>query len=337
MEVVNNIPEVEFVKFLSSHHEVNFLQSIEWGDAHKLLGDEVIRMGIKVDGKLASVWLGIIKDARRGRYLEIPGGPVLDWSNEALAREVIAQLKLVAKKHKCVFVRFRPQLLASDTSISKLNVPGVVEASMHLHAEHTNMLNVLPTEEELLAGMRRQTRYEVRRAEKRGVVIESSAPSVKDIELFYQIQQETAKRHGFVQSKIELFQGMRQSFGDNLQLYTAKKDDKLLNLALVIHHRQESDYFEAASTPEARKEPGAYGIVWQAIKDAKVKGSSRLNLWGIAYSDNPNHRYAGVTTFKRGFGGEDVEYIPAHDIVVDKIRYRLNWLVETARKKKRGL
>ena len=132
-------------------------------------------------------------------------------------------------------------------------------------------------------------------------------------------------------------QSLGQSFGDNLRLYRAKKDGKLLNLALVIGWGEEADYFEAASTPAARQEPGAYGIVWQAIKDAKKAGYGRFNFWGIAYSDNSNHRYAGVTTFKRGFGGEDVEYLPAHDMIISRWRYLINWTIETFRRKKRGL
>ncbi|HRQ86733.1 MAG TPA: methicillin resistance protein, partial [Candidatus Saccharibacteria bacterium] len=61
------------------------------------------------------------------------------------------------------------------------------------------------------------------------------------------------------------------------------------------------------------------------------------NFWGIAYNDDPGHRYAGVTTFKRGFGGEDVTYIAAHDFILHSFRYKFNWLIETIRRKKRKL
>ena len=69
----------------------------------------------------------------------------------------------------------------------------------------------------------------------------------------------------------------------------------------------------------------------------KEKDLKRLNLWGIAPEGQPNHRYAGVTTFKTGFGGEIVEFVPAHDLIVNKIKYLPNLIVETARRKKRHL
>ena len=73
------------------------------------------------------------------------------------------------------------------------------------------------------------------------------------------------------------------------------------------------------------------------MKDLKKDGIKRFNLWGIAPPGVENHRYSGVTTFKTGFGGEIIEFIPAQDIVVSKIKYKLDELVENARKKKRNL
>ena len=73
------------------------------------------------------------------------------------------------------------------------------------------------------------------------------------------------------------------------------------------------------------------------MRDLKAAGYQRFNLWGIAPAGQPNHRYAGVTTFKTGFGGEVVEYVPAHDLVISKLKYLKNVVVETARKKRRRL
>ena len=71
--------------------------------------------------------------------------------------------------------------------------------------------------------------------------------------------------------------------------------------------------------------------------DVKAAGYERFNLWGIAPAGQPNHRYAGVTTFKTGFGGEVIEYVPAHDLVLSKIGYFKDYVVESVRKKKRHL
>lgn len=337
MEIIETITDTDYQAFLKNHPEVNFLQSPDWGVTHEALGYKVRRGGIQRDDKLVATWLAIVKDARRGRYLEVPGGPVLDWSNEALASLVLQALRQIAQQERCVFVRLRPSHIEESSLLQLLHRHGVRRAPMHLHAEHTHVIDITQEEEALLAAMRRQTRYEVRRVVKRGVIITCVTPTEADIDRFYALQADTAKRHGFITSSRKFLQALRQALGGALWLYRAEKDGVVLNEALVISWGDEADYYEAASSIDARKEPGAYGIIWQAIQDMKRRQVKRFNLWGIAYTNNPHHRYAGVTTFKRGFGGEDVVFCPAHDIVIAPVRYVGNWLVETIRRKRRGL
>jgi lipid II:glycine glycyltransferase (peptidoglycan interpeptide bridge formation enzyme) len=99
----------------------------------------------------------------------------------------------------------------------------------------------------------------------------------------------------------------------------------------------EAVYHEAASTEESRKLPGAYALQWRVIRDAKDLGFKRYNLFGIAPPNTPNHRYAGVTTFKTGFGGEQIAYLPAHDLIIRPFRYKFVRVVEDIRKKRRHL
>lgn len=323
--------------FVGSHAGVNFLQSWQWGELHQKLGFRVIRRGVYESSQLVGVWQGIVKDAKRGRYLEVPGGPLMDWTNEQLVNRALDEMRVLAREYSCAFVRLRPQVEENAEVLQILQQNNAKSAPMHLHAEHTNIIDLTPSEDTLLANMRRQTRYEVRQVAKRDLEITSSSPTATEIDEFYDLQTKTAKQHNFVQSPRKFLHALRESFGSELRLYRASRDGQLLNLALVLSWGEEVDYFEAASTAEARKEPGAYGVVWKVMRDAKKAGRTRINLWGIAYSDDPNHRYAGVTTFKRGFGGRDVVYTHAHDLVIKSVRYSLNFLIETIRRKKRGL
>lgn len=317
--------------FVSSHPEANFLQSSHWGVLHELLGMTVIRRILPGVGG----YQAIVKDARRGRYLEVPGAPLVDWSDAEAVGALVDDLKIIARERGCVFIRLRPQLLDTPENRLRLQSAGLRKAPMHLHAEHTTILDLTKSEDTLLEGMRRQTRYEVKRAAKQGIVV-SWSNSASALDEFFSVQTETAQRQGFVPPSKAFLDAQREAFGDALRIYRAEKDGVLINLALVVFYEEEADYHEAASTLESRAYAGAYALQWQAIRDAKAKGMSRYNFWGIAYSSDPNHRYAGVTTFKRGFGGDDVTYIPAHDIVLSP-RYLKNWIIETIRRKKRKL
>ena len=323
----------EWEKVMKAFPQANFLQSPEYGKMNELLGAKVLFEDFGGKGHA----LMIVRDAKRGRYLEIPCGPLIDWDDARVVDQVFKKIKEIADKEKCVFVRMRPQLLASAENIRKLEKLGMKKSPMHLAAEHTVMIDLTAPEDEMLSRMRRQTRYEVRRAEKLGIKVEKGN-SEEIFKEFHKVQAETAKRQNFVPPSLKMLMAEREAFGDNIEIYVAKTEDgKAIAYGMIIDDGREGAYYEAASTDLNRKLPGAYALLWQAMKDLKKKGVERFNLWGIAPPGQPTHRYAGVTTFKTGFGGEVVESVPAHDLVISKVGYMKDLIVEKARKKRRHL
>ena len=316
--------------------EANFLQSPEYGKMNELLGAKIITEHFGKNGDEGYA-LMIVRDAKRGRYLEIPCGPLIDWQDKPLVNEAIARIRQVAIQEKCVFVRMRPQLQATSKNIKMLEGHNLKKSPMHLAAEHTVIIDLSKTEDELLSEMRRQTRYEVRRADKLEIQVRRDN-SEQIFEDFHATQVETAKRQNFVPPDQKTLIAEKEAFGENIDIYVATtKEGERIAYGLVVKNGLEGDYYEAASTPLNRKLPGAYALLWQATKDLKQEGYKRFNLWGIAPPGQPNHRYAGVTTFKTGFGGEIVEFVPAHDLIISRVKYLKNLIVETIRRKKRHL
>ncbi len=337
-----------------AHAEANFLQSEEWGSVAEKVGHKAIE--IEFDG--GDKALAIVKNARRGRYLEIPGGPLINWQDQKRVEKDFQKIRETAKENKCTFVRFRPQLLNTAENQAIMKKIGAVHAPFHLHAQNTVILDLTKSEDTLLAEMRRQTRYEVRRAEKLGIKA-ISGNSKELFEEFHAVQKETAARQNFIPPSMDELEAYREIFGDNVNIYVAKTTknitadgkkvidgepegdfipkDTVICYGLFISLYDEVEYFEAASTLVGHTVPGAYAMLWQAMKDYQKKGFKRFNLWGIAPPNQPNHRYARVTTFKTGFGGEQVEFIPAQDLVINKILYQKTKIIENVRKKIRHL
>jgi lipid II:glycine glycyltransferase (peptidoglycan interpeptide bridge formation enzyme) len=114
-------------------------------------------------------------------------------------------------------------------------------------------------------------------------------------------------------------------------------NDQLLAQAFVIFYGQEAVYHYGASTDAGREYPGAYLLQWEAICEAKRRGCVRYNFWGVVPVEKKSHRFWGVSVFKRGFGGHEVQYLPAHDLIVQPLQYTLNAFVETLRRKIRHL
>jgi lipid II:glycine glycyltransferase (peptidoglycan interpeptide bridge formation enzyme) len=324
--------------FLENHPEANFLQSWYWGEFHEALGQKIHRTGFYRLGKLVGVMLAIAEDARRGRYITVPGGPIIDWEDSALVQAFVEEIRKISKAEKCIFARIRPQLEKTDFSKKIFKQHGFIKAPMHLHAEYTSQLDITKSEEELLAAMRKNTRYEIKKALNMKIKITSTDDS-SAIKNFYKLQLDTAKRQNFVPFNYKFLLEQFKVFSKvkKVSLYSATFEKKLLAQAFVIFYGQEAVYHYGASTLYGRKYPGAYLLQWEAIKEAKIRGLKRYNFWGIVSESQRKHRFYGVSVFKRGFGGSDLEYLPAQDLVIDKYRYLPIYLLETIRKKVRRL
>ena len=324
------VEQIDALRHAASH--TNFLQSKQWYEVNKSIGHKPIFLMFSEK----SYCLAIIKDAKRGRFLGIPCGPILDYQNRNELELAMAEIYRYAKQNNCVFVRFRPNLEETPENRTLIESLPSLSASYFLHAENTIFVDLTQPEEDLLKNMRRQTRYEVRRSEKLNFKVKkSNTPEI--LREFHQIQAETAKRQGFIPPRRKDLNAYAKAFGSDLQIYRATLDGKPVAYGLVLTDTLEGDYFEAASTELNYKFPGAYALQWHVMKDLKKQGKLRYNLWGIAPAGQKNHKFAGVTTFKSGFGGEKFDYLHAHDLPVKKLHYGLIRLVEDARRKKRHL
>jgi len=323
--------------FVLSHSDANFLSSHNWGQFHQRLEQPVFYQGFYKGNRLVGVALFIKELAKRGNYLTVAGGPILDWQSTELASAFASYAKKLAQKENCHFVRVRPQLTDSPNNRRLFSSLGFHLAPIHLTADLTWQLNLQPHESELLAQMRKSTRYEINKAKKLGVrVIESTDPA--DIKAFHAHQLNLAKLHNFVPFSYNFLYQQFSVFAASKQaaLYHAYHQDTFLASAFVIFFGPEAVYHYAVSSPDNRRFPGSHAALWHAILEAKKRGHQRFNFWGIAPDNKPNHRFASLNTFKQGFGGFQHAYLPAHDLPTSPY-YRLIQVFEIFRAKIRRL
>lgn len=333
-----NIDEKEiWEKNIKLFNEANFLQSWNWGVFEDSLGKKVTRLLIESENKTVGMVQLIREPAKRGIYLSIAGGPLIDWKNTQLIEATFNEIKSIAKEQSAIFVRFRPQEIDSSDLRNAVAKNGAVASQMHLTADLTLQLDLTKTEEEILQQMRKNTRYSIRKSEKDGIEIRfSKDPS--EIKEFCDHQNELAKRHGFVPFSYDFIYKQFLAFveDDQVLLVHSYKDGNLLASAFIIFYNGEAVYHYGISTSQNLKYPGSYACQWAAIKEAKNRGINKYNFWGIAPENEPEHRFAGVSIFKRGFGGEEIQYLPSHDIPLS-IKYNLTSSFEFLRKKIRKL
>lgn len=320
-------------KFVTSHPEANFLQSWDFYEFHRARGNQVVRRAAEEDGKIVAAYAGVVEAAKRGRHLAIAGGPILDWQDKFLVRQVFQDIKYQGIKKSCVFVRVRPQLTRSETSFSIFHQAGFKKAPMYLSVEHAGVLNLEKTEEEILSGMRQRLRRALRKAAKNQITVETST-NPDDIKTFYKIQLETARRHDFFAFSEDFLTKQFQAFAphDEAVLYTAKHDGQILAQNFMIFYGNEASYHYGVSSELGTKLSGAPLLHMAAMRDARKRGIKRYNFWGIVDENDTKHRFYGVSVFKRGFGVDELKYLPAHDLVLRPVAYQKTKLIESLRR-----
>ncbi len=341
ISLIQIVDQKNWEKYLTSRKEADFLQSWHWGVFQQKIGKKVFPLAIYQNQPKKQIGAALlIKEvAKRGDYLTIAGGPLLDWEKIGIEqlKEIFNQLVSLAKQEHCNLIRFRPQALASQPLESLVKKLGAVQSPIHLTADLTLQLDLSLSQEQLLAQMRKNTRYEIRKAEKLGVEVKTTTDP-KAIKEFYQYQVQLAQKHHFVPFSYNfLFEQFKEFASHNKALlFSSFYQGKLLASAFVIFYNQQAAYHYGISTPANDHLPGAYACQWAAINEAKKRGCLRYNFWGIAPPNKKNHRFAGVTVFKKGFGGEEVFYLPAQDVPVNW-SFWLTHLFELCRKKLRRL
>lgn len=328
----------EWEGFVLKQNPRSFLHSWNWGETQKTTGNSIVRMGFYENKKLIGCALLIHQSAKRGPHFLIPGGPFIDWNNKNQVRYAFSEIKNYARKEKAWFVRIRPELEDSPEGRKMMKHLGLTKAPMHLHAENTWVLRVDKPDEELLSGMRKSTRYLVRKAltEKNLKVITTKDP--QKLSVLVELQEETARRHNFVKFSSKLFKAQMDTFAkdDQADLFICYKGKTPLVAAIIIYYGKWAYYHHSGSSSNHPEVPSSYLTQWKIIQTARERGLEYYNFWGIAATDNPQHRFAGVTLFKKGFGGERIDWVPAHDMPLSPL-YWTTHIFETARKKMRKL
>lgn len=318
--------------------QCNFLHSWNWGEMHLLLNHKIFRLGFYEKDQLTGLCLLIKQEAARGNYLECPGGPIINWHKKDHFKAFVSLIKNIGRQENCLFIRVRPQVPQNINNQQKFKGLGFIKSPMHLHAQDTWVLDITKDESLILKGMRKTTRYLIRKAVKDGVKIVKSI-NLEDINILYKLQKETAKRHNFIPFSLNFFKAHFQAFikDKEIIIFKAVWQKKIHSCAMIIFYQERAVYHYSASSSTLSKIPVSYLLQWEAIKEAKKRKCQIYDFWGIAPENSPkNHRFAGVTLFKKGFGGYGASYLPAQDLPL-KWNYWLTYIFETIRRRWRHL
>ncbi len=321
--------------FITAQKEANFLQSFDFYEFHASRGKKIVRRALIDDkGKIVGAYAGVVETAKRGKHLAIAGGPILDWQDSRAVEMVFQDIRKTGTECGCTFVRVRPQLPLSEKSLNLMRKLGLKKAPMYLSVEYAGVLDLGKSEDEILAGASQGFRRKLRKAEKNDIEIMTS-DNDKSIEEFCKLEKLHAERQKYVAFSRSFLTKQFEAFRKNNEvlLYIAKKDGEILAMNFMIFYGPEASYHYGVSSELGTKYSAAPLLHLEAMKEARKRGCIRYNLWGIVGLDEKSHRFYGVSEFKRSFGCEELKYTPAHDMILDPMKYQVTKIIEKTRKK----
>lgn len=297
------------------------MQSSEWGEFRTLTGIKVAR-----EGDIQVTIHKIPHTPWNVGYA--PKGPMPTTKQ-------VETLQKIAKENNCIFIKCEPKIevtqLNGDT-VTQLRKWGFVEGRS-LFTKYNFVLDVRPSESELLASFKQKTRYNIKVAEKKGVKVEIDN-SEAAFERYLELTEETTKRQGFYAHGRDYHKKMWSVLhkADIAQLLTAKYNGEIITTWVLFKFGDTLYYPYGASTREHREVMANNLVMWEAIKLAKKWGCLYLDMWGALGPDaDSKDPWYGFHTFKSGYNPRAVEYIGTWDYVAKPILYKIYRLGESLR------
>lgn len=310
----------------------NLFQSPAWEDYEESLGDPTFRISCD-DTSALLIKLPLYKDKF---YLYCPRGPICSKEGWHV---FLKKARVIAERENCVFVRVEPYSLpngiASELKFRK--VSKFSPLSRQYSPMDTQILDISKRDDDMLLDMKPKWRYNIKVAYRKGVTVRSSN-KLCDIKRFHELSVGMHDR-GYTPFGIEHYERLVYALSKDkhIKLYIAEYQKEPLSMILVTHYGEVATYLHGASSDEYREFMPNHLVQWEAILDAKRAGCNVYDFWGVAPEGEDTHSWAGITRFKKGFGGETIHFPGAFDYAFSPLWYNMlhtyNFVTKTIRKK----
>ncbi len=246
--------------------------------------------------------LGWIVEKAGGNYFYLRRIPLTPFSiikvqrPRKISSEKIDQL---ARKYRALTVYLEPDV--SKTKNWKLEIENYnyrLGKSPFLPTK-TIQLDLTQSEEKILAQMKKDARYSLRKATKLDIRI----LRFKEIGKFYQAWKKSVSWRRHVPS-LKSLQALKRAFGQKAIFLTT---DFLAGTVVLIANKSAS-YFYAFTSKKGRENFAQYRLVWEAIKLAKKQSCQIFDFEGIYDNRFPQNSWQGFSHFKKSFGGKEIKY-----------------------------
>ena len=311
--------------FVAAANPGSYLQLSPWARVKAVNGWSAVRLlaDAGADGPVGGQVL-----VRRPRPLPwafayAPRGPVApDWSADGADDQVAAfaeacRTTLRERAGRVSHVRIDPELEAGgpadeDGAARRALRDAGFRPAPPIQPNATRIIDLTADEDALWGDLRKKWRQYVNKARSAGVTVVDAAGD--RLPEFYRIYQETAARAGFLIRTEQAYRDVWEAFaprGLARLLFAETKDGEPVATLLLVRCGTRVVEPYGGMTAAGGDSRANYLLKWEAIRTSREQGATSYDLWGLATG--------GIAHFKTGFGGREVRYVGAWDLVLDPL------------------
>jgi lipid II:glycine glycyltransferase (peptidoglycan interpeptide bridge formation enzyme) len=310
----------------------DFLQSWGWGALKESRGRQVFRFA---EDKGNSFFRAqIIKKHlwKNKSFFYCPRGPVGLEKKRGTSDVLKKFIKSASKQAKKVDACFLRAELPYESDKPHIEPPAFLEKQGFLKAPRSHqpvdtlVKDISGSSEEILAGFKSKTRYNIRLAKRKGVKIRRLKRE-EEFEDFYALLKNLsqAKDFGILKKEhyknlFELSREKKDRNGLQIVFLGAFHEKNLIGAVIGVCFHGRGYYLHGANDYEKRELMGSYLLQWALINELKKLGAKSYDLWGVIREEKFSSKEAykqddwyGITRFKEKFGGAKKSYLGAYD------------------------
>jgi peptidoglycan pentaglycine glycine transferase (the first glycine) len=302
-------------RFVEANPLGSYLQLSAWSRVKAVNGWTVRRLLDEGAGAGAQVLL-----RRPGplpwAFAYAPRGPVLErWDAASIAAFTELGRAGLRAGTRASHLRIDPEIEKGTGPDEADAVTGALRASGWTPAPaiqpmNTRIIDLAPDEDVLWGDLRKKWRQYVNKARTGGVRIVDAGP--ERLDEFYAIYRETADRAGFLIRAQSAYRDAWDAYGPDGRarlLFAELPDGEPVATLFIVRSGTRVVEPYGGMTQAGAESRANYLLKWEAIRSSKEQGATSYDLWGLAH--------AGIDHFKTGFGGREVRYVGAWDLVLD--------------------
>ena len=292
----------------------NLMQSWEYGDAKadggwcplRYLFEDVDGQPVALAQLLVKTWsfFGGVARLNRGPVLvEVDGGRI----DDSVKLVLIKMLEKIARSKKCWILFLAPELRMHEDNARLLKSIGLTPREKPL-AWGSSLLALDGDEADLLKKLNGKWRNLLRKSQKNDLKVERAEYTEASISGLIEFYEEAQRDVGFSGVLPSLLRSLWKRSNEDFQFcqYSATQlsDSEVVGVLVSVTHGDTATYLLGNTNLDGRKLNANYGMLWEAIIDAKNAGCRWFDLGGIN-ENTPK----GVAHFKSGLNGDNYQLI----------------------------